>query len=361
MPRFPFRRSVVAASLLFSAVLLFVVALQAPHARDSLLQWIPMNYFSSYAAVPATDGGSTIHAFTQKLIPVSQPDDSDSLLPASGLSSGYGYYRLQQQALYYKQRLAQLNRALHKRVMYAYMKPLLQRGFHRRAAASVALLRSELDALKAHVTALAQELDDKNQLSARMAGLQNEALTKMMARVSHLAALVHASARHRISNPIPQPLKSTACLHQACSSRDLKWMQQLSRALSLIQAQSIHQTQMMRHVSSLSHEVEMLRHRLRRQRHVRPSRSNDDDGLRGKAAVELSPRSSARLVASRGGKTSLAAAAAPARKQMLNKLLDQVDAVSAQSPGSPSLDGLYNEIHNLQRELSELPSGPQKL
>jgi hypothetical protein len=360
MPMFPLRRPVVATSLLIAAALLVLAALQAPQARDSLLQWVPMNYFSSYAAVPATDGGSVIHAFTQKLIPVSESDSSDPSVAGAGLSSGYGYYRLQQRARFYKQRLAQLNHALHSRVMYAYMKPLLQRGFHRHAAASVALLRSELDALKAHVTALAQELDDKNQLSARMAGLQNQALAKMMARVSHLAALVHASARHRISNPIPKPLESTACERQACSSRDLKWMQQLSRALSLIQAQSIHQTQMMHHVTSLSHEVEMLRHRLRRRRHVRRSR-NENHGLRGKAPAELSSRSSARLIASRGVKTSLAAAAAPARKQMLNKLLDRVDAVSAQSPGSPSLDGLYHEIHNLQRELSDLPSGPQKL
>lgn len=361
MPRFETSRTVSVLLILISTALLVVVAREFPDARE-LLQSSPENFFSPYAAVPATDGGSVIHAFTQKLIPV---QGSANLYPSD---LGYGYFRLQHQALLYQKRLAQLKHALQNRVVYAYRRHLLRQGFHGHAAASVALLQSELDALKAHVTALAQELNEKNQLSASMADLQGQALTKMMARVNRLAALVHASARHRVRKSIPKPLAvvrtsshdetaAAPCLHQGCTSNDLKWMQQLSRALSLIQAQSIHQAQMMQHVSSLSREVEMLRQHLSRRRRVRRPRY-EDVHLRGKGpAVQLLQK----LPVSDETKTSLAAASSSMRRQELSKLLDHVEAVSAKSPGSQSLDGLYDEIHQLQSLLSKLPSRPQKL
>lgn len=358
MSFFEIRRTVSVLLILISTALLVIVSREVPDTSE-LLQSSPENFFSPYAAVPATDGGSVIHAFTQKLIPL---QGSANLDPSD---LGYGYFRLQHQALLYQQRLAQLKQ---NRVVYAYRRHLLRQGFHEHAATSVALLQSELDALKAHVTVLAQELDEKNQLSARMADLQGQALTKMMARVNRLAALVHASARHRVRNSIPKPLAvgrtsshdetaAAPCLHQGCTSNDLKWMQQLSRALSLIQAQSIHQARMMQHVSSLSREVEMLRQHLSRRRHVRRPRY-EDVHLRGKRpAVELMQK----LPFSDETKSSLAAASSSVRRQELSKLLDQVEAVSAKSPGSQSLDGLYAEIHQLQSLLSKLPSGPQKL
>ena len=101
------------------AVLLLLIPIAscgvlAQQERESLLHWLPMNYFSPYAAVPATDGGSVIHAFTQKLVPMQASVD------AASPDLGYGYYRLQQQAMFYKKRLAQLNVALHNRVLSAY-------------------------------------------------------------------------------------------------------------------------------------------------------------------------------------------------------------------------------------------------
>ncbi len=248
------------------------------------------------------------------------------------------------------------------------MQPLLHRGLHRHVATSMALFQSEVDALKAHVAALAMELDEKNQLSAQMADFQSQAINKMMARVKHIAALVHASALQRIRTSIPAPLKaaespaSAACPRPGCTSNDLKWMQQLSRALSLIQAQSIHQAQMMRHVTSLGHEVELLRQRLRRSRRRVGHALDDDFHMRGRTHAQLLQRGSATPATGVAAKSFLAAASGSAsmRKQMLNKLLDRVQAVGANS-GSPSLDGLYREIHNLQSLLSKLPNGPQKL
>jgi hypothetical protein len=357
------RRQGFIGALLLSAAFLFLAALQAPRTSRALLQWIPMNYFSPYAAVPvASDGGSVIHAFTQKLMPV---QDSLDLDPPD---LGYGYSRLQKQAMYYRKRLAQLNQALHNRVYYAYQKHLLKRGIVRPAASSLALLQSELDALNAHVTLLAQELDDKNQLSAHMANLQSLALAKMMAKVHHLAALVHASAIRRIRHATPKPIatssihKSSAapCAAHGCSSSDLKWMQQLSRALSLVQAQSVHQAQMMRHVTSLSREVELLRARLHRRRNVHYRRYHIGNEMRGRRHVALSERSRALPALGHAAEASSSASlSASARKVKLNKLLDKVEALNTKSQGSRSLDGLYAEIHSLQTLLSTLP--PQKL
>jgi cell division septum initiation protein DivIVA len=328
-----------------------VAALHSPH-RLALLQWIPMqNYVSPYAAVPA-DGGSAIHAFTQKLVPAEESAE----LEAPDL--GYGYHRLQKRAVFYRKRLAALNAELHNRVYYAYRKHLLQRGFLRPAATSVAYLQSEVDALKAHVTQLAQELDEKDELSAHMAGLQSQALAKVMSRVHHLASLVHASALHRIRVPSPAPPTSHHAAAKASTS-DLKWMHQLSRALSVIQAQSIHQAKMMRHVASLSREVEELRQRLLRKRRRYRARIGHDH-LRGRRHVELRS-SSVRSNAGNHDETPAAGASPSARKQKLNSLLDQVEAVKMHNPASPTLDGLYHEIHALQSLLATLPSGPQKL
>ena len=361
------RRQGLALSLLLPAALLLVAARQLPRTSDSLLQWIPMNFFSPYAAVPfAADGGSTIRAFSQKLVPMQDSVDLDTP------NLGYGYRKLQKQALYYRKRLARLNQVLHNRIYNAYRKHLLQRGIAQPAASSLALLQSELDALNAHVTLLARELDDKNQLSAHMANLQSLALAKMMAKVNRLAVLVHTSAIRRIRHSIPKPLrdqhaatvsrheKRTAdCPHHAlCTSSDLKWMRQLSRALSLIQAQSIHQAQMMRHVTSLSHEVESLRLRLHRRNHVH--RHHHYDEMRGRRPVALSQRSVPPPVASEAAEaSSLTATSASARKLELDKVLDKVEALNLKSPGSRSLDGLYAEIHSLQSVLSTLPA--QKL
>jgi len=102
------------AVLLIFTVSHGVLAQQERDTRESLLHWVPMNYFSPYAAVPATDGGSIIHAFTQKLVPMQDSVD------ATSSDLGYGYYRLQQQAMFYQKRLAQLNVALHNRVLSAY-------------------------------------------------------------------------------------------------------------------------------------------------------------------------------------------------------------------------------------------------
>jgi len=221
------------------------------------------------------------------------------------------------------------------------MQPLLHRGHHRHVATSMALFQSEVDALKAHVAALAMELDEKNQLSAQMADFQSQAISKMMARVKHIAAIVHASALRRIRTSIPAPLKTAqshndaaaACPRPGCTSSDLKWMQQLSRALSLIQAQSIHQAQMMRHVTSLGHEVEMLRQRLRHSRRRAGHALDDDFHMRGRGHVQLLQRGSATPATGGVAKSSLAAASdsASMRKQMLNKLLDRVEAVGANS------------------------------
>lgn len=362
MPSSLGRRQGFALSLLLAAALLVVTAWNVPRASAALLQWIPMNYFSPYAAVPVkSDGGSVIHAFTQKLAPM---HDSPDLDPPD---LGYGYSRLQKQAMYYRKRLAQLNQVLHNRIYYAYQSHLLRRGLVRPASSTLALLQSELDALNAHVTLLAQELDDKNQLSAHMSNLQSLALSKMMAKVNRLAALVHASAIHRIRHSSPKHLvsnprkkSSTApCASHGCSSSDLKWMQQLSRALSLIQAQSIHQAQMMRHVSSLSREVESLRERLHRRRNAR-HHHHSDVAARSRRPVELSQRRPVPQVAGDVVEAaSLPTVSASARKVKLNKLLDKVEALGLKSPRSRSLDGLYAEIHSLQRLLSTLP--PQKL
>jgi hypothetical protein len=353
----PYRR-VLLVPVLVSAALLVLAALHPPN-RLALLQWIPMNYVSPYAAVPA-DGGSFIHAFTQKLVPAEESAELDAP------DLGYGYHRLQKQALFYRKRLAALNAELHNRVSYAYSKHLLQRGFLRPAATSVAYLQSEVDALKAHVTQLAQELDEKDELSAHMAGLQSQALAKVMSRVHHLASLVHASALHRIrmSSPAPPTSRHVAaanapCPRQGCSTSDLKWMQQLSRALTLIQAQSIHQAKMMRHVASLSREVEELRQRLLRKRRRYRARIGHNH-LRGRRHVEL--RSSSLRSNAGSGDEPFAAGASPSvRKQKLNALLDQVEAVKMHNPASSTLDGLYHEIHALQSLLATLPNGPQKL
>jgi hypothetical protein len=136
-------------------------------------------------------------------------------------------------------------------------------------------------------------------------------------------------------------------------------MQQLSRALSLIQAQSIHQAQMMRHVSSLSREVESLRERLHRRRNAR-HHHHSDAAARSRRPVELSQRRPVPQVAGDVVEAaSLPTVSASARKVKLNKLLDKVEALGLKSPRSRSLDGLYAEIHSLQRLLSTLP--PQKL
>jgi hypothetical protein len=343
----PYRRGLL-VPVLVSAALLLVAALHSPH-RLALLQWIPMNYVSPYAAVPA-DGGSVIHAFTQKLLPAEESAE----LEAPDL--GYGYHRLQKRAVFYRKRLAALNAELQNRVYYAYRKHLLQRGFLRPAATSVAYLQSQVDALNAHVTQLAQELDEKDELSAHMAGLQSQALAKVMSRVHHLASLVHASALHRIRMPSPAPPSRHAAVK---ASNDLKWMHQLSRALSVIQAQSIHQAKMMRHVASLSREVEELRQRLLRKRQRYRARIGHDH-LRGRRHVELRS-SSVRSNAGNLDETPAAGTSPSARKQKLNSLLDQVEAVKMHNPASPTLDGLYHEIHSLQSLLATLPSGPQKL
>jgi hypothetical protein len=352
----PFRRAVLFPVLIFAA-LLFVAALHSPH-HYALLQWIPMNYVSPDSDVPTSDGGSFIHAFTQKLVPAEESAELDTP------DLGYGYHRLQKQAVFYSKRLAQLNAELHNRVYYAYRQHLLQHGFLRPAATSVAFLQSEVDDLKAQVTLLVKELDHKDELSAHMAGLQSQALAKVMSRVNHLASLVHSSALRRIHLSSPTPLTSrhvaakTACPPQGCSTSDLKWMQQLSRALTLIQAQTIHQAKMMHRVTSLSHEVEQLRQRLLRRRHRYRARI-DHDHLRGRRHAELL-QSSARSIAGNGVATS-ARASPSMRKQKLNALLDQVEAVKMHNPASSTLDGLYREMHALQSLLAKLPNGPQKL
>jgi hypothetical protein len=68
----------------------------------------------AYPALGGTKNCSTIHAFTQKLVPMQDSVD------ATSSELGYGYYRLQQQAMFYRKRLAQLNVALHNRVLSAY-------------------------------------------------------------------------------------------------------------------------------------------------------------------------------------------------------------------------------------------------
>ncbi len=363
--------ALVVFSLCLCSALICVVLQQMPPARDALLQWLPMHSFSAYAAVPAysVDGGSAIHAFTQKLVPVQDAGDLDTP------DLGYGYRRLENQALIYRNRLAQLNRALHNRVYYAYRKHLLQRGFLQPAATSVAYLQSELDALNAHVVLLAQELDEKNQLSAHMALLQSKALARMMAKVKHLAALIHASARRRIREHLIEKARQTASKvdeelvrshdDTACcqSASDQEWIKQLSRAISLIQAQSLHQAKMLRHVNALSHEVEKLRARLHRARQYRPRYSHRYmmHHLRGKRpvhGVQLSQISSEPLTP---GDDATAAATSATRKQKLNALLDKAEALNQKAPGSPSLGGLYDEIHSLRSLLAKLPKGPQTL
>jgi hypothetical protein len=358
--------SVAVASLIFFAFVL--VALQNAQSHgESLLQWISMNSFSPYAAVPYDDGGSVVHAFTQKL---DAPQDIADMNPPD---LGDDYSRLERKALEYRKRLAQLNHALHNRVYNAYRKHLLLRGFSQPAASTVSFLQSELDALKAHVVVLAQELDQKNRLSARMSSLQSQALSKMMARVQGLAALIHASAQHRIDgsvqalhSPIRGHLDSTPapCLHGGCTpTSDLKWMRELSRALSLIQAQSIHQAHMMQHVSSLSHEVEALRKRLRRNRRLHPPypRYNYGDS-HARMHSEISHRSPALPAIGNDRATSLETVVdSSSRAKKMSALLDKAGAMNQQYPVSSSLGKLYDEIHDLRSLLSTLPNGSEKL
>ena len=324
-----------------------------------------MHSFSAYAAVPAypVDDGSVLHAFTQKLVPAQDAGDLDPP------DLGYGYRRLENQAAVYRSRLAQLTRALHNRVYYAYRKHLLQRGFLRPAATSVAYLQSELDALNAHVALLAQELDQKNQLSAHMSLLQSSALAKMMAKVNHLAAIIHASAQRRIREHLIQKARETSSNVEdelvrshdetACcqSARDQGWIKQLSRAISLIQAQALHQAKMLRSVNALGREVEKLRRRLHRSRRYRPVHIHRYMKAPARG-VQLSQVSGSPLAADNHA-AAVAVASPSARKQKLDALLDKAEALQAK--GSPSLGGLYDEIHTLRSLLATLPAGPQKL